>query len=354
MWHGQGPVGPVGGADPWVEPGEFGEETTPPRRRLHNLLVASGMTDALVPLPVEPATRQQLEAVHTPEYVARIKVESEAGGGMAGEVTPFGPGGYAIAALAAGGCIGAVDAVLEGKVDNAYALVRPAGHHAMPEAGRGFCIFTNTAIAARHAQQAHGIERIAIVDWDVHHGNGPQAVFWDDPSVLSISLHQANWYPRDEGEADELGADGKGTNVNVPLPPGSGIGAYRYAFERVVLPAIRRHDPGLVIVSCGFDASGMDPSGRMLLTSADFAALTSMCREAAEELCKGRLVLCHEGGYSPLYVPFCGLAVIEELAGCESGVKDPFLPRYTGVGFEGLQNHQAEVVGGLSRLLGLA
>jgi acetoin utilization deacetylase AcuC-like enzyme len=166
---------------------------------------------------------------------------------------------------------------------------------------------------------------------------------------LTISLHQANWYPRDEGNADELGADGKGSNVNVPLPPGSGIGAYRYAFEQVVLPAIRRHDPDLLIVSCGFDASGMDPSGRMLLTSDDFRRLTRMCRETAENLCAGRLVLCHEGGYSPLYVPFCGLAVIEELAGCESGVGDPFLPRYTGVGFEELQPHQRQVVDDLRR-----
>lgn len=215
----------------------------------------------------------------------------------------------------------------------------------MPDAGRGFCIFTNTAIAARHAQRAHGIERIAIVDWDVHHGNGPQAVFWEDADVLTVSLHQADWYPRGEGGADELGAgDGHGRNINVPLPPGSGIGAYAYAFEHVVLPAIRAHAPGLLIISCGFDASGMDPSGRMLLTSDDFRRLTRMCREAAEELCAGRLVLCHEGGYAPLYVPFCGLAVIEELAGCLTGVHDPFLPRYTGVGFESLQVHQRAVV----------
>jgi acetoin utilization deacetylase AcuC-like enzyme len=348
MWHGAGPIGPIGGADLWVEPGDFGEETTPPRRRLHNLLVASGMTQALTPLSFQPASHSQLEAVHTPGYVSRIERESAEGGGMAGEATPFAPGAFTIASLAAGGCIGSVDAVVRGEVDNAYALVRPAGHHALPETGRGFCIFTNTAIAARHAQHAHGVKRIAIVDWDVHHGNGPQAVFWDDPNVLHISLHQANWYPRDEGGADELGGgEGYGRNVNIPLPPGSGIEAYRYAFERVALPAIRGHSPELVIVSCGFDASGMDPSGRMLLTSEDFRQLTRMCREVADEQCCGRLVLCHEGGYAPLYVPFCGLAVIEELAGCLTGVRDPFLPRYTGVGFEGLQPHQRKVVDAL-------
>jgi acetoin utilization deacetylase AcuC-like enzyme len=352
MWHGQGPVSPAGGSDLWVEPGDFGEETAPPRRRLHNLLVASGMTRALAPLAFGPASQAQLEAVHTREYVARIEAESAVAGGMAGEVTPFGPGAFTIASLAAGGCVGAVDAVMTGEVDNAYALVRPAGHHAVPDAGRGYCIFANAAIAARQAQRAHGTERIAIIDWDVHHGNGTQAVFWDDPDVLTISLHQADWYPRGEGGVNELGGgDGYGHNVNVPLPPGSGIGAYRYAFEHVVLPAVRGHAPDLVIVSCGFDASGMDSAGRMLLTSEDFRQLTRMCREAAHDLCQGRLVLCHEGGYHPLYVPFCGLAVIEELAGCPSGVRDPFLRRYTGVGYESLQSHQRAVVDELRGVL---
>jgi acetoin utilization deacetylase AcuC-like enzyme len=310
------------------------------------------MTQALVPLSFEPASHSQLEAVHAPEYVSRIERESAEGGGIAGEATPFAAGAFKIASLAAGGCIGSVDAVLRGDVENAYALVRPAGHHALPDTGRGFCIFANTAIAARHAQKAHGVKRIAIVDWDVHHGNGPQAVFWEDPDVLHISLHQANWYPRDEGAPGELGAgEAYGRNINIPLPPGSGIGAYRYAFERVVLPAIRGHSPELLIVSCGFDASGMDPSGRMLLTSEDFRLLTRMCREVADEQCRGRLVLCQEGGYAPLYVPFCGLAVIEELAGRLSGVRDPFLPRYTGVGFESLQPHQRAVVDDLREVL---
>jgi acetoin utilization deacetylase AcuC-like enzyme len=344
-WHGVGPVGPVGGADLWVEPGDFGEETVHPRRRLHNLLEASGMTRALTSLSFDPASRAQLEAVHTPPYVERIERESAAEGGMAGEVTPFGPGAFTIAALAAGGCIGAVDAVIGGSVDNAYALVRPAGHHAEPDAGRGFCIFINSAIAARHAQRVHGVERIAIVDWDVHHGGGPQRVFWEDPNVLTISLHQADWYPRGEGRADELGGGaGHGHNINVPLPPGSGIGAYRYAFERLVLPAIRSHRSELLIVSCGFDPAAMDPSGRMLLTSDDFRLLTWMCRETADDLCGGRLAVIQEGGYAPTYEPFCGLAVVEELAGCETGVRDPFLPRYTGVGFESLQPHQQDIV----------
>jgi acetoin utilization deacetylase AcuC-like enzyme len=345
MWHGSGFAGPPGSGALTVEPGDVGEETPHPRRRLRNLLEVSGILAELREVRPVTATMEQLCRVHTPGYVERIRAESLGGGGMAGEVTPFGPGGFEIAALAAGACIAAVDAVLAGAVDNAYALVRPAGHHALADAGRGFCIFANAAIAVRHAQQKHGVGRIAVIDWDVHHGNGTESIFWEDPNVLTVSLHQADWYPRGEGSADALGSgEGLGRNINVPLPPGSGIGAYRAAFERIVVPALYAHRPDLVVVCCGLDANAMDPSGRMLLTSEDFRALTRITREAAQELCGGRLVLCHEGGYAPVYVPFCGLAVIEELAGCVSAVQDPLLSRYTGVGFEGLQRQQEDVI----------
>lgn len=345
MWHGSGLVGPPGSGALTVEPGDFGEETPHPRRRLRNLLEVSGTLAELSDVRPVMATTEQLRGVHTPAYVERIREESLHCGGMAGEVTPFGPGAFQIAALAAGGCIAAVDAVLAGAVDNAYALVRPAGHHALANAGRGFCIFANAAIAVRHAQLTHRVGRVAVIDWDVHHGNGTESLFWEDPSVLTVSVHQADWYPRGEGSADALGSgEGLGRNINVPLPPGSGIGAYRAAFERIVVPALYAHRPELVIVCCGLDANAMDPSGRMLLTSEDFRALTRMTREAAQELCGGRLVLCHEGGYAPVYVPFCGLAVIEELSGFSSTVQDPLLSRYQGVGYEELQRHQGDVI----------
>jgi acetoin utilization deacetylase AcuC-like enzyme len=345
MWHGNGPLGPPGSAELVVEPGDFGEESPHPRRRLRNLLEVSGLLDRLTPLAPRAATPEQLGAVHSVHHLDRVRTASEAGNGSAGEVTPVQRGGYEFAALAAGGCIVAVDAVLDGAVDNAYALVRPAGHHATRESGGGFCIFNNVAVAVRHAQRARGVRSVAVVDWDVHHGNGTQDVFWEDPDVLTISIHQADWYPRGEGTTDEIGGGpGRGRNVNVPLPPGSGLGAYQAAFERVVLPALRHHEPDLIVVSCGFDASAIDPSGRMLLTSAGFATLARMVLQAAEELCGGRLVLCHEGGYSAVYVPFCGLAVLEALCGAQSGIRDPFLPRYTGVGYDGLQAHQAQVI----------
>ena len=184
------------------------------------------------------------------------------------------------------------------------------------------------------------MQRIAIVDWDVHHGNGTQAVFWEDADVLTISLHQADWYPRGEGAADERGAGpGHGTNINVPLPPGSGSGAYAAALERIVLPALQAHEPELILVACGLDASACDPSARMLLTSEDFRLMTQALQTAADELCGGRLVLCQEGAYSPAYAPFCGLAVVEALAGLRTAVKDPFLARYSDVGYTSLQPH---------------
>src|SRR5262249_56782582 len=173
-----------------------------------------------------------------PEYVERVKRLSDAGWGDAGEFAPVGPSSFEIAALAVGGCLVAVDAVLEGAVDNAYALVRPPGHHALPDKGMGGCLFGNTALAASHARDVHGVSRLAVVDLDAHHGNGTQVAFYDDPDVLTISLHQADCFPPESGRVDETGV---GTNVNLPLPPGSGTGAYAAAFERVVVPALERH-----------------------------------------------------------------------------------------------------------------
>jgi acetoin utilization deacetylase AcuC-like enzyme len=344
MWHDTGSgAGPraAGGA---IEPGEHGE-SPPTKRRFRNLLEVSGMLDQLVGVRARPATRDELLRFHTPEYVDRIKAMSDAGGGQAGEITPFGPGSYEIAALAVGGCMAAVDAVLAGDVANAYALVRPPGHHAEADRGRGFCIFGNTALAAMHAREVHGLERVAVVDWDVHHGNGTESAFWEDPSVLAVSVHQDGWWPRDSGPLDAVGAGaGRGFTVNVPLPPGSGDGAYLAAFEQVVLPALADFRPELILVASGFDASVLDPQGRMMVTSEGYRQLTRLVMGAAAELCDGRLVLCHEGGYSAAYVPFCGLAVVEELAGRRSGTDDPYLPRYSGLVGEDLQPAQAAAI----------
>jgi acetoin utilization deacetylase AcuC-like enzyme len=295
------------------------------KRRFRNLVEASGLLGHLRGFGARPAAREELERVHSAEYLDRV-IALNPTGGDAGVDATFGPGGFDLAAASAGGCLVAVDAVLSGQSTNAYGLVRPPGHHAEPDRGRGFCILSNVAIAARHAQAQHGVGRIAIVDWDVHHGNGTEAAFYDDPSVLTVSVHQHHCFPLDSGGAKDRGAgDGEGFNVNVPLPPGSGTEAYLHAFERIVLPALYTFRPELILVSCGLDANVFDPMARMMLHSDSFRTLTRSILDVATDLCEDRLVMCHEGGYSAVYVPFCGLAVVEELAGHRTQVVDPFL-----------------------------
>ena len=316
-------------------------ESPESKRRMRNLIEVSGLLDDLTPIRARPAAVDELARFHTREYIARIQSLSAANGGDAGELTPFGPGGYEIAALSAGGAIVAVDAVLDGRVRNAYALVRPPGHHAERDKGRGFCLFSNVALAALHAREARGIGRIAIVDWDVHHGNGTQQAFYEDPNVLFISLHQAGLYPRNSGLVEETGAGaGIGATINVPLPPGSGRGAYIAAFERVVIPALDAFRPELILVSSGFDGGNYDPLGRMMLSASVYRDLTRMLMDAADRHCDGRLVLVHEGGYSPGHVPFCGLAVLEELSGLRTEVHDLFDAGIEALPYQELQHHQ--------------
>ncbi len=296
------------------------------KRRLLNLLRVSGLAEQLVAIEPRPATVAEVERLHTPRYIEHVRTLSDGFGGDAGEpTTRVPPGGFETALLAVGGAIAAVDAVLDGRVTNAYALVRPPGHHALADQGMGFCIFGNTALAALHARHARGLARVAILDWDVHHGNGTQAAFWDDPTVLAISLHQDDCFPGGSGGVAERGGAGAlGSTINVPLPPGSGGDAYRLAFDTIVEPAIRAFQPDLILVASGLDASMYDPLARMCLFAGDYRDLARRVRLLAEDVCGGRLVAIHEGGYSAEYVPFCGHAIIEELAGLEPMIDDPF------------------------------
>ncbi|WP_067461707.1 class II histone deacetylase [Actinomadura macra] len=339
FWHdtGSGPLGaPAGG---YLEPLRHPDHPDT-KRRFRNLVEVSGLLDALVPLKPRPATRDELLRVHTEAHVTRMRELSEAGGGDAGDgESPFGPGSYDIAALAAGGVITAVDAVLSGTVSHAYALVRPPGHHAVPDRGIGFCMFGNIAVAAEHAR-SRGLSRIAVVDWDVHHGNGTQTIFEADPGVLAISLHQDGLFPEASGGVAERGTGpGEGFTVNIPLPAGSGAGAYLEAFDRVVEPAVRAFEPELVFVASGFDASAFDPLARMALNSAAYRALTSRVLSLGAPV-----IAAHEGGYSPEYVPFCGLAVVETLAGVRTPVTDPFLDALLTIPGQELAPHQREAV----------
>ena len=351
MWHDTGHGGADRPAGGWVEPGEHAESPAS-KRRFRNLIEASGLLGELVSLSPRLASEDELLRLHAPAYVERIARLSAERGGDAGELVPFGAGSYEIARLAAGGVIVAVDAVLDGAVDNAYALVRPPGHHAEADRGRGFCIFANVALAVMHARAERGLERVAVVDWDVHHGNGTQDAFSADPDVLTISLHGENHYPSGRGGLDERGEGaGIGACLNVPLPHGCGVGAYVAAFERVVLPALRAFAPELIVVASGLDASALDPLGRMMLHSDGYRALTSLMLEVAEEACDGRLVLAHEGGYSTGYVPFCGLAIVETLAGTRTPVEDPFLEQLAGMTGQDLQPHQEAAIARAEQLL---
>lgn len=299
--------------------------------RAKHLLDLSGLGAALTPIAPRYATDAELAYVHTPEYVARVRAIAAAGGGDAGVGAPLGADGFAIAALAAGGAMAAVDAVLAGAVRNCYALVRPPGHHAVADRGMGFCIFNNIAVAARHAQRAHGLRRIAIVDWDVHDGNGTHELFYDDPDVLFVSLHQEGLFPVDMGLVEQVGSGAAaGRTVNIPLPAGCGDAAYNAVLERVVLPIVRQFAPDLLLVSCGLDASAFDPLGRMNVSSEGFRELARAALALAEACCGGRLVVVHEGGYSQTYVPPCTLAVIETLAGVATPWPDPAMARLGG------------------------
>ena len=313
-------------ASPLVEVPELHPENAERIRNVRAALRNGPIAEQLEWHAGRHALREELEMLHLPEYIDSVQAFCAAGGGYLTQSTPVVERSWDAALAAAGTALEATAAVLDGECDLAYALVRPPGHHAGPDGGSGYCVFSNVALTALHLQRERGVGRVAIVDWDVHHGNGTQATFWTDPSVLAISLHQDGLFPVGSGRREETGAgEGEGATINVPLPAGSGRAAYLDAFDRVVRPALDRFAPEFVLVASGLDASMCDPLGRMNLTSECFGLLTDRVLDAAGELCDGRLVLCHEGGYSSAYVAYCGLAIVERLAGVATGVIDPYL-----------------------------
>lgn len=344
MWHENDPTAaflmPAGG---YVQPGQH-VENPETKRRIKNLLDASGLTRDLVPIDARAATDEEILSVHERGFLDSLKAQ-DASGGSAGPFSLFAAGGFEIIRLAAGGTLEALDAIMAGRIRNAYALVRPCGHHATPDAGMGFAFLNNGAMAAERAMAQYGVDRVAIVDWDVHHGNGTQAIFWRDPRVLTISIHQEACFPPEGGWTDEVGeGPGEGYNINIALPAGSGEGAYEAAMEEVVLPALRKFEPGLIIVPSGFDAGGFDPLARQMLSSGAFRSMARKVIDLAEALGHGRVLAVHEGGYNSHTVPFMALAVIEELAGVRSPVEDPFLPMLANAYGQAIRPHQQEAV----------
>lgn len=283
--------------------------------RAKQLIDLAGIADLMTRITPYEATDQDLLRFHTKDYLDRLK-KLDRTGGDAGAGAPMGVGGERIARLSVGGVMAAVDAVMTGAVRQAYALVRPPGHHAMADLGMGFCVYGNVALAAMYAQAHHGVRRTAIVDWDVHHGNGTQSAFYSNPDVLFISLHQDSLYPYGWGLVDQVGdGAGEGRTVNIPLPAGSGNAAYRAAFEQIVVPVIEEFEPELIFVSAGQDASVFDPLARMTLTTSAYRAMAGIMLDLAERLCGGRLVVAQEGGYAPTFAPYCSAAIAETLTG---------------------------------------
>ncbi len=271
------------------------------------LLRESGELDRLAELPFAPATASQLCAVHVDAYVELVKQLSARGGAMLGPDTYINRASFEAAAAAAGAALAATRAVLAGDVQRAFALVRPPGHHAFADHGEGFCLFNNIALAAKYAlgdapdnstrARPPVLERVMIVDWDVHHGNGTQSIFYQDPRVLFVSIHQLPLYPL-SGRVDEVGAGaGWGTTVNVPLPPGVGDDGYARVLDEIVVPLARRYRPQLLLMSAGFDAHWLDELAGMAVSLRGFARIVAALAELSDELCEGRLVATLEGGY---------------------------------------------------------
>jgi acetoin utilization deacetylase AcuC-like enzyme len=284
-------------------------------RAIDAAIDAAELREELRELAPREAARAELEAVHSPRMLEALERAAQLGGGHIDPDTYMTEGSWQAALLGAGAALRAVESVLSGEVDNAFALIRPPGHHATSRRPMGFCLVNNIAVAARHATTALGVERVAIVDYDVHHGNGTQDIFYGDGSVLFCSTHSATIYPG-SGAAGEQGVGaGAGTTLNIPLPPGVGDVGYGRIFAQLIEPALRRFRPQLLLVSAGFDAHWDDPLGNELLSAAGYGQLTRSLVRLAGELCDGRIVLTLEGGYSLPALGACVVAALDALLG---------------------------------------
>lgn len=271
-----------------------------PERLSHlvNYLLGRPVWNSLVHAQPRQAMVEHVTLVHPENYVTGIAQACATGVSVldSGD-THACKESYDVALLAVGAVTGAVDQVVDGSLDSAFCAVRPPGHHAETATAMGFCLFNNAAIAARYAQKNHGIERVAVLDWDVHHGNGTQQIFYEDPSVLYISLHQYPFYPGTGSESETGSGKGEGFTVNCPMKAGSGEKEYLNAFQQRIIPALDLFKPQLLILSAGFDAHQDDPLAGINLTEETFAKMTRMVKESAVKHCAGKIVSVLEGGY---------------------------------------------------------
>ena len=264
---------------------------------VYGMLQDEDMQDTFRVLSPRPATREELQLNHSSNYIDQVASTAGRSFCSLDPDTTTSPKSWEAARMAAGGVLVAVDRVMEGEIENAFALVRPPGHHAESNKGMGFCLFNNIAIAAHYARQKHLLERILIIDWDLHHGNGTQNAFYEDPQVLYFSTHQYPYYPG-SGSVDEDGqGKGKGFTVNVPLPGGQGDQDFEAIFKEILKPIATQFKPQLILVSAGYDIYSQDPLGAMDVTPEGFATLTSLIMDMARSSCQGRVVITLEGGY---------------------------------------------------------
>lgn len=306
--------------------GQAGHPERPARlEAVRNAIAGDPVLAALPRLDAPPAPRRALERIHLPEYLDLIETFCERGGGDLDIDTYATVASFDVARQSVGNLLALVDAVMRGEADNAFAIARPPGHHARPAQAMGFCLLANVAVAARHAQAAHRADRVLVIDLDVHHGNGTQEAFYDDPSVLFVSSHQADVYPA-TGHLQETGVGrGVGTTVNLPIPGGAGD-ELAELYRAVLPPLAARHRPDLVLLSFGADPHRLDPLAGLNLSVAGLAAVVSVIQEVADAEAGGRLVVTLEGGYHPDVLATSVAAVLHRLVDPMSPVHDPFGP----------------------------
>ncbi len=305
----------------YVLDARFLDHTNPPghveridRVKVLQELMREYHREGLIRFDPREATESEIAAIHDAAYIRRVAATADSGYHSFDPDTFTCPKTYATARLAAGAALVLSDRIIAGEVRNGFALVRPPGHHAERDRAMGFCFFNNVAIVARYLQQHHGVERVLILDWDVHHGNGTQNSFYDDPTVYYISLHQYPFYPG-TGAADETGIGrGKGFNLNIPLPAGCGNDEYLQAFHEIVLPAAKKFDPQFVLISAGFDAHRDDPLGGMEVDESGFAEMARMMLQIAGESAGGKCLALLEGGYD-LGALKCSVAAVLDAFG---------------------------------------
>lgn len=248
--------------------------------------------------PSQKANESQVGWVHSPDYIKCVQKLSSSGGGFLDEETPVSPRTYEVALWAVGGCFTGIDIIMKEEVKRAFALVRPPGHHAEPHLGMGFCIFNNIALAARYVQNKYNVNRIVIIDWDLHHGNGTQSIFYNDARVLYVSIHCFPCYPGTGSFYEKGEGLGEGTTINFPVPPGSGFDVFQNCFGSTLYDRLKEFCPEIFLVSAGFDAYSGDPLGGLVLEADDFRKLTVFIKDLADRFCKGRILSVLEGGYS--------------------------------------------------------